>query len=131
MCELLVDVARLRCDEPGSEEAQGPRYEHAAARSGRQEMVGGHPGEGVLRAAGREAANRGNEPEQQVLDDEDPHEHADDGADVVADDRPDADTDPAPERGRHDRAQAELQDRTPPERAVDAAAGEDPEPDRT
>ena len=40
MCELLVDVARARHDEPGSEEAERPRQEHGAARSGRQEMVG-------------------------------------------------------------------------------------------
>src|SRR6476660_6190237 len=93
-------------------------------------MVGGHPGEGVLCATGREAADRGNEPEQEVLDDEDPHEHADDGADLVAHDRPEADADPAPERGRRERAEPELDERTPTERAVDPSSREDAETDR-
>ena len=66
----------------------------------------------------------GNEGEQQVLDDEDPGEDADDGSDLVAEDRPEADADPAPERvpatvPRSSRASPAV------EREVDAAAGEE------
>ena len=79
---------------------------------------------------GREAADGGDEGEEEVLDDEAPGEQADDRADLVADDRAEADADRAPERDAGERAEQEQRGLAAVERVVDAAAGEDGVADR-
>jgi AAA ATPase containing von Willebrand factor type A (vWA) domain len=73
---------------------------------------------------GCEAADGGDEGEEEVFGDEAPGEQADDGADLAADDRAESDADRSPERRARDGAEQEEGDLVAVEGEVDAAAGE-------
>ena len=120
----LVDVASRDQRNAGDGEDDRPRQEHRAARGGRQEVIGGQPGQGVPCVDRPEAADGGDEGEEEVLDDEAPGEQADDRCDLVADDDAEADADRAPQCDAGERAEHQERGLAAVERVVDATARE-------
>ena len=106
-CVGLVDVAAGGEGGGGERERDRPGEQDGAACGGGKEMVGGEPDEGVRGVGGCEAADGGDEGEEEIFDDEAPGEEADDRADLVADDRAEADAERAPERDPGKRAEQE------------------------
>src|SRR3954454_12669755 len=92
-------------------------------------MLGRELDQCVLCMNGPEAAQTGQEAEDQVLDDEAPREQDDDRSDLAADDSAHADADSAPEGCAGHGAEKKERDLAAVEGEVDAAAGEARVPD--